>query len=123
MLVQYARDDIAGPKLSKFNVLDLELAAGKLLEQMLTESNGLLGVLVKTRHLFMYQKRTRIHLDIVRDERKDKDYYGMEFEVMLEPHEDVSVGQEIASKLLSEFELASEQLQTRSYFEILNNEQ
>lgn len=122
MLVQYARDDIAGPKLSKFNVLDLEISSGELLERMLSESNGILGVLAKTRHLYMYQKRTRIHLDVVKDERKNRDYFGMEFEVLLEPHEDVSVGEEIAGKLLKEFELSNEQLQTKSYFEILNSE-
>lgn len=122
MLVRYDRDDIAGPKLSKFNILDLETSSGELLEKMLSESNGILGVLMKTRQLHIYQKRTRVHLDIVKDVKNDRDYYGMEFEVMLEAHENCSVGEEIAKQLLKDFELTDGQLQTKSYFEILNPE-
>lgn len=66
------------------------------LNSSLTDSNGVLGVLAKTRYLYMYQKRTRVHLDLVKNERTGGVYYGMEFEVMLEPHEDTSVGEEIA---------------------------
>jgi hypothetical protein len=46
-LVQYSRDDVSGPKLSKFNVL--EIADGKLMEKMLDDSVGILGNLDKTR--------------------------------------------------------------------------
>lgn len=38
MLVQYSRDNVQGPKLSKFNILDVP--DGDLLEKMLNESIG-----------------------------------------------------------------------------------
>jgi adenylate cyclase class IV len=122
MLVQYSRPDEKGPKLSKFNVLDLDNSSGQLLEKMLNESNGTLGVLVKTRHLFMYQGRTRIHLDIVKNELDGSDFYGMEYEVCLNENEEPSEGEKVAKFLLNEFQIKDDQLCTKSYFEILNNQ-
>jgi adenylate cyclase class IV len=115
-LVQYSRDDVSGPKLSKFNVL--EVSDGKLMEQMLDASVGILGNLDKTRYLFMHENRTRIHLDIVKN--SGNNYYGMEFEVMMKPHESIELGNEIAEKLMKSFELNKDQLLEGSYFEILN---
>ena len=116
MLVQYSRDDVSGPKLSKFNVL--QVADGRLLEKMLDESIGILGNLDKTRYLFIHEGRTRIHLDIVKN--TGNNYYGMEFEVMMKEDEDLELGNEIAEKLMKSFELKKEQLLEGSYFEILN---
>lgn len=121
MLVQYSRADIAGPKLSNFHVLNLDVNSGQLLETMLKKSNGVLGVLSKTRYLFMYEKRTRIHLDIVRDELKNCDYFGMEFEVLLEASEETSTGEDVAQVLLKKFNISEEMLRKQSYFEILQN--
>jgi len=115
-LVQYSRDNIAGPKLSKFNIL--EVSDGPLLERMLDESVGILGVLDKTRHLFIYKGRTRIHLDIVK--ANDSDYYGIEFEVVLKSDEDVELGNGIADELTKAFRLEKDQMLEGSYFEILN---
>lgn len=88
------------------------------MERMLDESIGILGVLDKTRHLFMHNGRTRIHLDIVKN--NSSNYYGMEFEVMMQPGEDIELGNTIAEKLMKVFELKKEQLLEGSYFEILN---
>lgn len=88
------------------------------MERMLDESIGILGVLDKTRHLFMHNGRTRIHLDIVKN--NSSNYYGMEFEVMMQPGEDIELGNAIAEKLMKVFELKKEQLLEGSYFEILN---
>lgn len=115
-LVQYSRDDVAGPKLSKFNVL--EVSDGKLMERILDESVGTLGVLDKTRQLFIHNKRTRIHLDAVNN--SGANFYGMEFEVMLEPSEELALGNQIADELMKVFKLKSDQLLEGSYFEILN---
>lgn len=62
--------------------------------------------------------RTRIHLDDVKN--KGSNYYGMEFEVMMQPDEDLEAGQKIAEDLMKVFELKQEQLLEGSYFEILN---
>lgn len=116
-MVQYSRDDVSGPKLSKFNVL--EVSDGKLMEKMLDESIGVLGNLDKTRYLFIHEGRTRIHLDIVKN--NNSNFYGMEFEVMMKDGEDIELGNEIAEKLLKSFHLEKHQLLTGSYFEILNS--
>lgn len=62
--------------------------------------------------------RTRIHLDDVKN--KGANYYGMEFEVMMEPGENLEVGQKIAEDLMKIFQLKEDQLLEGSYFEILN---
>lgn len=79
---------------------------------------GTLGILDKTRHLFMYD-RTRIHLDVVKN--KDSNYYGLEFEVMMQPDEDIETGNKVAAELIKIFELKDDQLMEGSYFEILNS--
>jgi len=116
-LVQYDRPNVSGPKLSSFNIL--EVNDGPLLEQMLAESIGILGILDKQRHLFMYEGRTRLHLDVVSDNNKKK-HYGMEFEVCLQPDESIETGNKIAEDLLKIFKLTSDQLVEGSYFETLN---
>lgn len=116
-LVQYSRDDVSGPKLSKFNVL--EVSDGQLMERMLHESIGTLGVLDKTRHLFLHEGRTRIHLDVVKT--SGAAYHGMEFEVMLEANEELALGIQIADELMKAFKLEKDQLLQGSYFEILNS--
>lgn len=116
-LVQYSREDSTGPKLSKFNILDV--SDGRKMEQMLEESIGKLGNLDKTRHLFIHEGRTRIHLDVVKN--KGSNYYGMEFEVVLQPGEDLELGHKIADNLTKIFKLQKEQLLEGSYFEILNS--
>jgi adenylate cyclase class IV len=62
--------------------------------------------------------RTRIHLDIVK--HKESSYYGIEFEVKLEPEEDIEAGNKIVEDLMTKFKLNNDQLLKESYFEILN---
>ncbi|XP_061387749.1 uncharacterized protein LOC133322808, partial [Musca vetustissima] len=57
-LVYYDRPDVAGPKLSKYNKIEVD--EPEVLEKILTLSNGAKGIVAKTRYLFMYG-RTRIH--------------------------------------------------------------
>ncbi|KAG5673267.1 hypothetical protein PVAND_003328 [Polypedilum vanderplanki] len=116
-LIQYARDNITGPKLSKFDIL--EVKDGELFEKMMNASIGTLGILDKTRHLFMYE-RTRIHLDKVKN-GNNAVYYGLEFEVMLNPDENIETGNKVAEELMEKFKLKKEQLMEGSYFEILNS--
>jgi adenylate cyclase class IV len=88
------------------------------MERILDESCGTLGALDKTRHLFIHEGRTRLHLDVVNN--KGSNYYGMEFEVMLKPSEDLEMGNKIAEQLIEAFKLRKDQLLEGSYFEILN---
>lgn len=88
------------------------------MEQMLDESVGTLGILDKTRHLFMHEGRTRIHLDVVKN--KGTCFYGIEFEVLMKPNEELDLGNKIAEELMTVFKLEQGQLLEGSYFEILN---
>lgn len=114
MLVQYHRPDIAGPKLSEFNVFDVDEPTK--LNQMLQSSLGILGEVKKTRFLFLHQQ-TRIHLDQV-------DGLGtfLEFEVCLKPEETIEHGTNIAIELKKIFEIDDGDLMTKAYMdEILKN--
>lgn len=110
-LVYYDRPDVAGPKLSKFNKITVDEPA--VLEKILRQSNGALGVLAKKRHLFLYGQ-TRIHLDEVQDLG-----HFMEFEVCLKPTQTLEEGQAIAEKLSREFGIEEADLMTGSYFDAL----
>lgn len=110
-LVYYDRPDVAGPKLSKFNKIEVD--EPEVLEKILRQSNGTLGVLAKTRHLFLHGQ-TRIHLDEV----KDLGHF-MEFEVCLKPDQSLEQGQVIAEELSKEFGIKEEDLMTGSYFDAL----
>ncbi|XP_013100726.2 uncharacterized protein LOC106082645 [Stomoxys calcitrans] len=108
-LVYYDRPDVAGPKLSKFNKIEVD--EPEVLEKILTQSNGAKGIVAKTRYLFMYE-RTRIHLDKV-------EQLGnfMEFEVCLLPEQTIEEGQAVADKLMKEFGIQEADLMTGAYFD------
>ncbi|KAH8387645.1 hypothetical protein KR093_008509, partial [Drosophila rubida] len=114
-LVFYDRPDEAGPKLSKFNKIEVDEPA--VLEKILSQSNGTLGVLAKRRLLFLH-KQTRIHMDDV----QDLGHY-MEFEVCLEPEQTLEQGQTIAEDLCRTFNIADADLMTGSYFDALTKGQ
>lgn len=75
-------------------------------------------MLDKTRYLFINERRTRIHLDVVKN--NGVNYYGLEFEVVMQPNEDIEIGNLISKELMDLFELKPDQLLEGSYFEILN---
>ncbi|XP_030378037.1 uncharacterized protein LOC115626732 [Scaptodrosophila lebanonensis] len=110
-LVYYDRPDVAGPKLSKYNKIEVDEPA--VLEKILCQSNGSLGVLAKKRHLYLHEQ-TRIHLDEVQDLG-----YFMEFEVCLQPSETLEQGQVIAEQLSEKFGILEADLMTGSYFDEL----
>lgn len=111
MLVQYSRPDVSGPKLSQFNVLDVENP--QLMHKMLAESLGVLGEVKKERYLFLHEQ-TRIHLDKV-------DGLGtfLELEVCLKPEQTVDEGTQIANDLMKVFEIKQEDLMTGAYMDEL----
>lgn len=111
-LVYYDRPDVAGPKLSKFNKTELD--EPEVMEKILSQTNGVRGVLAKKRYLFMYG-RTRIHLDKVENLGN-----FMEFEVCLLPEQTIEEGQAVADKLIKEFGIKEEDLMTGAYFDELN---
>lgn len=56
MLVQYARPDVSGPKLSQFDVLNV--TEPEQLDRMLTASLGVLGQVKKERHLYLCEQNS-----------------------------------------------------------------
>lgn len=115
MLVQYHRPDVAGPKLSEFNVLDVNEPLK--LNQMLQSSLGILGEVKKTRYLFLHEQ-TRIHLD-----RVDGLGTFLEFEVCLKLEETIEHGTSIANELRKTFDIDDGDLLTKAYMdELLKNQ-
>ena len=86
----------------------------KGLKEVLTVSCGVLGVVKKTRHLFMVD-RTRIHLDRV--EGLPGAY--LEFEVMMKEGEPVEDGQKVAQDLMVKLNVVEADLISGAYMDLL----
>lgn len=110
-LVQYSRPDVAGPKLSQFDVLPVE--EPDVLNRMLTASLGVKGEVRKVRHLFMHGQ-TRVHLDRV----EGLGNY-LEFEVCLRPEQTVEEGTAIAQELRTVFDIQDGDLLQGAYLDDL----
>lgn len=112
MLIHYARPDISGPKLSEFDVLNVD--EPDKLDRMLTNGLGAVGEVKKVRYLFLHEQ-TRIHLDKVND-------LGtfLEFEVCLKPEQTIDDGTKIANELMKQFEIAESDLMTGAYMDELS---
>jgi adenylate cyclase class IV len=80
---------------------------------MLTLTNGVKGVVDKTRHLFLYGQ-TRLHLDEVENLG-----HFLEFEVCLREDQTVDQGQEIAEDLMAKFGLDEKDLIVGAYMDKL----
>jgi len=63
-LILYKRPDVPGPKLSTYDKVALNSDIAKSLEDILSRSIGVLGVVKKTRLLYI-TGQTRIHIDKV----------------------------------------------------------
>lgn len=111
MLVQYDRSNTTGPKLSEYNLY--ETADAEMLNKTLSASVGVLGEVVKTRHLFLHGQ-TRIHLDQVKG-------LGpfLEFEVVLRPEQTIEEGTAIADEMMEIFEIAKDDLLAGAYLDEL----
>ncbi|XP_004525865.1 uncharacterized protein LOC101449397 [Ceratitis capitata] len=111
-LIYYVRPNEAGPKLSTFNKMPVDDPT--LMEKILSQSNGVKGVLEKKRYLFIYGQ-TRIHMDKVKNLGN-----FMEFEVCLQSEQSIEEGQRIAEDLMKIFNIRQEDLMTGAYFDELN---
>lgn len=110
-LVQYSRPDVAGPKLSQFDVMAVE--EPDKLNRMLTASLGVRGEVRKVRYLFMLDQ-TRIHLDRVEGLGN-----FLEFEVCLEPEQSVELGTMLAEQLIDVFHIEKHDLLKGAYLDDL----
>ncbi|XP_058805340.1 uncharacterized protein LOC131672252 isoform X1 [Phymastichus coffea] len=112
-LIYYERPDIQGPKLSNYTKVYLDSDRRKNLREVLTQSNGILGTVEKTRHLYLVGQ-TRIHIDRVLGLGN-----FMELEVALDYGDDPAKGEEIAKKLMKELGVSDSSLLSGAYLDMV----
>ncbi|XP_050100135.1 uncharacterized protein LOC126580873 [Anopheles aquasalis] len=112
-LISYDRPDVAGPKLSQYELLELD--DPERLERMLASTVGVRGRVTKRRHLFLHGQ-TRIHLDAV-----DGLGHYLEFETVLRPEQSSEEGQRIVDTMMARFEITPDDLVTGAYMDQLSD--
>ncbi|XP_015599660.1 uncharacterized protein LOC107269845 [Cephus cinctus] len=112
-LIYYERPDTDGPKVSSYKKTSLNVEAAQGIKEVLSVANGVLGNVIKTRHLYMIGQ-TRVHVDRV-------DGLGdfMELEVVLRDNQNVSEGEEIANDLMKKLDVKKENLISGAYLDLL----
>ncbi|HKQ85692.1 MAG TPA: class IV adenylate cyclase [Candidatus Acidoferrales bacterium] len=114
-LIRYQRSNVPAARVSQY--LIARTHDPEILRNILTETLGVIGVVKKTRELFLIGQ-TRIHID-------DVDGLGdfLELEVVMRPGQKESEGQEIVRDLLSEFCIGQDQLLGDAYIDVLRRRQ
>ena len=110
-LIRYERCDLAAARVSKYLIARTD--DPEILRSILTETLGTIGVVKKTRELFLVGQ-TRIHLDKV-------DGLGdfLELEVVMRPGQNESEAHATVRDLLSEFCIDQTQLLAGAYIDLL----
>lgn len=115
-LIYYRRVNTSGPKLSTYEKTSLSPSACAGIERILSASNGRLGVVKKSRMLYMIGQ-TRVHIDQVEGLGN-----FLELEVVLTDEQDTSDGQQIAKDLMNILDIRSEDLIANAYIDLLTGE-
>uniref|UniRef100_A0A8D8VI44 CYTH domain-containing protein n=1 Tax=Cacopsylla melanoneura TaxID=428564 RepID=A0A8D8VI44_9HEMI len=113
-LIYYSRPDQEGPKLSSYSKVNFEGSVDiKALDDVLGKACGRIGLVKKTRHLYLYGQ-TRIHVDRVQ-------HLGdfMELEVCLEPEQELADGEKIAHQLMEKLGVSKDDLVSCAYMDLL----
>jgi predicted adenylyl cyclase CyaB len=110
-LIYYERDDIEGPKESRYHIAPV--AQPEPLKTVLAAALGLRGVVRKTRRLYLVGQ-TRIHVD-------DVGGLGsfLELEVVLRDDQSAAQGERIAADLMARLGIATADLIARAYIDLL----
>ncbi len=111
-LIYYERPDRSGPKECKYFITRTHEPG--LVEQILGEVLGVLGVISKTRTLYLVGQ-TRIHLDEVRGLGR-----FIELEVVLESEQDPADGERIARRLMDRLSITEKDLVRGAYIDLLH---
>jgi predicted adenylyl cyclase CyaB len=114
-LIAYSRADHGGPKLSDYERVAVQDAAG--MKRLLTRSNGVATKVRKQRTLYLIGQ-TRVHLDRVQGLG---DF--MELEVVLEHSQSLADGESIAHALMDQLSITPSQLITGAYADLLAQQQ
>ncbi|XP_052863833.1 uncharacterized protein LOC128270452 isoform X3 [Anopheles cruzii] len=110
-LISYDRPDVPGPKLSSYELLELDDPS--CMERILASTVGVRGRVSKRRLLFLHDQ-TRIHLDDV-----DELGYFLELEVVLRSDQPLEEGKRIADVLMERLQISSADLVTGAYMDHL----
>ncbi len=110
-LVTYERPDRIEAKASDYLLVPVTDPAG--LKSALSQALGILGVVSKLRHIYLYQN-VRIHLDAV-----EGNGHFLEFEAVLADGLDDAAGERQVAELRREFGLAEADLLAGSYSDML----
>ncbi|XP_072747464.1 uncharacterized protein [Anoplolepis gracilipes] len=120
-LISYKRPDTKGLKISVYDKAFINTDDVNLIENILSSSIGVFGVVKKTRHIFIVE-RTRIHIDNV-------DHLGnfIELEVMMQsddemPDCDQQTAEKIAGNLMKALFINEENLIAEAYIDLLNHQ-
>jgi predicted adenylyl cyclase CyaB len=110
-LIFYKRDDLAGPKESRFQIVPVDDPDS--LRDLLSKAFGIIGIVRKERQLFMVGQ-TRIHIDTV-------DGLGLflELEVVLNPEQSESYGSGIAQSLMKKLHIPDSHLINVAYIDLI----
>jgi predicted adenylyl cyclase CyaB len=110
-LIQYDRDDSAGPKESRYAFFRTREPAS--LKGVLAEALGIRAVVRKKRTVY-FSGQTRIHLDQVQGLGQ-----FIELEVVLEPGQDIEYGTAVARDLMWKLGVHEEDLIATAYVDML----
>lgn len=114
-LIQYERQNAITPQLSTYEKVSLNSGDCLLMDNILTKSNGRIGVVNKTRRLYLIGQ-TRVHIDNVEGLG---DF--LELEVVLKEEEDVQIGEDIAKDLMITLGIKEKDLIANAYIDLLTN--
>jgi predicted adenylyl cyclase CyaB len=110
-LIYYRREDICGPKLSHYQIVNISEPAA--LKQVLSSAMPVAGVVRKHRMVF-HSGQTRIHLD-----RVETLGTFLELEVVLHTDQSEQEGTRIAQEHLEWLGISPDQLVTGAYLDLL----
>lgn len=111
-LIFYKRENSKSARKSEYSISKTD--DPETLKEVLSQSNGILGVVRKTRALFMYGQ-TRIHMDVVEDLGE-----FIEFEFVLEPDDLEETGKDAVELLMEKFGILENDLIDVAYFDLIH---
>jgi predicted adenylyl cyclase CyaB len=113
-VIRYQRPDVADARCSRY--LIARTTDPQILQEILTETLGVMGVVKKKRTLYLIGQ-TRVHIDEVEGLGS-----FLELEVVLQPEQSDIEGKAVAERLMLEFGIDKQQLIPEAYVDLLSRQ-
>ena len=110
-LIFYQRSDVPGPKLSDYQITELQAPEG--LKRILSGAYAIIATVAKTRRL-MISGRTRIHIHQVKGLSN-----FIELEVVLSEGESITEGESEAKELMDHLQIHEQNLIAQAYVDLI----